>query len=154
LGERFVVLERPPGDEKHLVPGWWETFDTDGARRGTRHLAGFYPDDLAAAPDGRFLFVLSSGRAEGDQRKPLPMIEVLSVERENGDARAVGRLTFDPSDDPERLIVSTSGRFAAVSLAKSKRTAAIDISTRESPQLIGRTRRPPGETPYVSSCEE
>ena len=29
-GDRLVVLERPPGDDKHLGPGWWETFGLDG----------------------------------------------------------------------------------------------------------------------------
>src|SRR5262249_32951167 len=68
LGPRFVVLQRPAGDEKHLEPGWWETFDSDGKKVGSRNPAGFYPDDLAASPDGRFLFILCSGQSEGDEK--------------------------------------------------------------------------------------
>ena len=29
-GERIVVLERPANDDKHLQPGWWESFGLDG----------------------------------------------------------------------------------------------------------------------------
>ena len=45
----------PAGDAKHVEPGWWEIFDLDGKRVGSRHLAGFYPDDLAVSPDGTYL---------------------------------------------------------------------------------------------------
>src|SRR5262249_18634992 len=69
--DRFIVLERPHGDDRHVEPGWWEAFDLQGNRHGGRNLAGFYPDDLALSPDGRFLYVISSGQAEGDARKPL-----------------------------------------------------------------------------------
>ena len=71
-GQRLVVLQRPPGDDKHLGPGWWESFRFDGSRSASRVQAGYYPDDLAVTPDGRFLLVLSSGQAEGDKKKPLP----------------------------------------------------------------------------------
>ena len=66
LADRFVVLETPTGDQRHVEPGWWETFDTDGNRLGGRHVAGYYPDDLAVTPDGKHLLLLSSGQAEGD----------------------------------------------------------------------------------------
>ncbi len=56
FGDRFVVLERPTGDQRHVEPGWWETFDLDGNRVGGRNLAGYYPDDLAVAPDGKRSF--------------------------------------------------------------------------------------------------
>ena len=83
-GQRLVILERPPGDDKHLAPGWWETFSLDGSSRGARVPAGYYPDDLAVTPDGRFLLVLSSGRAEGDKKKPLPGLDVFEVTKAVG----------------------------------------------------------------------
>jgi glycerol-3-phosphate acyltransferase PlsY len=150
LGERFVVLERPAGDQKHLEPGWWETFDGDGKPVGTRHLAGFYPDDLAVSADGRLMFVLSSGRAEGDDAKPLPALEVMALDPQEDRPHLLGRLTMDPSDDPERLTLSATARFAAVFLAKSKRTAAVDLTTPESPRLIGRTMPVTADAPYLS----
>ncbi len=134
LGSRFLVLQRPAGDQKHLEPGWWEMYDPDGKKVGSRNLAGFYPDDFAPSPDGRYLFVLSSGRAEGDQKKPLPALEVVAIDRIGSSSRSVGRLTLDPTDDPARLTLSASGRFAAVFLAKSKRTAAVDLTIPEAPR--------------------
>ena len=75
----LAVLERPSGDDKHLEPGWWHVFSFDGAPRGPRVPAGYYPDDLAVTPDGRLLLVLSSGRAEGDAKKPLPGLDVFEA---------------------------------------------------------------------------
>jgi acyl-phosphate glycerol 3-phosphate acyltransferase len=154
LGSRFAVLQRPAGDAKHLEPGWWELFDREGRRVGSRHLSGFYPDDLAASPDGHRLFVLSSGRSEGDQNKPLGALEVIDVDPATSAARPLGQLTFDASDDPERLTVSASSRYAAVLLAKSRRTVALDISDPGSPRLIGRTPPVLAGAPYVSASED
>jgi glycerol-3-phosphate acyltransferase PlsY len=153
-GGRFVVLQRPPGDAKHLEPGWWEVFDRDGKRIGSRHAAGFYPDDLAASPDGRRLFVLCSGRSEGDPDKPLGSLEVLDVDPETSTARPMGRISFDATDDPERLTVSASSRYAAVLLAKSRRTVAVDLSDAAVPRLIGRTPPATARAPYVSASED
>ncbi len=80
LADRFVVLETPTGDQRHIEPGWWETFDTNGNRLGGRHVAGYYPDDLAVSPDGKHLLLLSSGQAEGDPTKPLPALEIVAFD--------------------------------------------------------------------------
>lgn len=154
LGSRFAVLERPPGDAKHLEPGWWEVFDRDGRRVGSRHESGYYPDDLAASSDGHRLFVLSSGRSEGDPSKPLGALEVIEVDPETAAARTLGQVALDATDDPERLTVSSSSRNAAVLLAKSRRTVAIDVSDPTAPRLIGKTRPMPGGVPYVSASPE
>jgi glycerol-3-phosphate acyltransferase PlsY len=153
LGSRFVVLERPAGDEKHLEPGWWELFDDQGRRVGLRQPAGFYPDDLATTPEGGHLVVLSSGSAEGDARKPRPALEVLDVDRQGESARLVGRITFDPADDPQRLTLSATGRFVAVFLGKCKQTEAVDLTTPESPRRMGRTKAVTTDLPYVSATE-
>jgi len=154
LAARFLVLERPPGDQKHLEPGWWELIDGSGRRVGQRHPAGFYPDDLAIDPQGRTLLVLSSGRAEGDDKKPMPALELIAIDALGESPQLVGRIALDPTDDPERLALSASGRYAAVFLAKSKQTAAIDLTQRAAPRLIGRTRPVAAEAPYVSHSTE
>jgi acyl-phosphate glycerol 3-phosphate acyltransferase len=151
LGPRFLVLQRPAGDQKHLEPGWWEMVDADGKKVGSRTLAGFYPDDLAVSPDGRFLCTLCSGRAEGDAKKPLPALDVVALGRGGESPRPLGRLLLDPTDDPERLTLSASGRFAAIFLGKSKQTVAVDLSVPEAPRLIGRTKTVTAEVPYVSA---
>jgi glycerol-3-phosphate acyltransferase PlsY len=154
IGTGFVVLERPAGDQKHLEPGWWEVFDRDGKRTSAHNLAGYYPDDLAVSPDGRCLFVLSSGRAEGDERKPLPALDVIAIDLGGASPRLLGRVAFDPSDDPQRLTLSAQGRFAAVFLAKSKRSAAVDLGNREAPCQIGTTRPVTALKPYLSASPD
>jgi glycerol-3-phosphate acyltransferase PlsY len=154
LGARFLVLERPAGDQKHLQRGWWELFDDAGRPVGSRHLAGFYPDDLAIDSEGTMLLVLSSGRAEGDAKKPEPALEVIAINPLGESPQLVGRIGFDPTDDPERLALSASGRYAAVFLGKSKQTEAIDLTDRAAPRRIGRTRPVSTEAPYLSHSSE
>ena len=98
----FHVLQAPSGDARHLEPGWWETFDLDGNKLGSRFVTGFYPDDLTLTADGRHALVLTSGRAEGGAHRPAPALEVVALE-DGATPRVIGRLTFDePNDDPER----------------------------------------------------
>ena len=59
---------------------------------------------MAVAPDGKHLFVISSGRGEGDPKKPLPALEVVAIDSEASSGRLVGRLDFDASDDLDRFV--------------------------------------------------
>jgi glycerol-3-phosphate acyltransferase PlsY len=152
--DRFIVLERPHGDERHVEPGWWETFDLEGSRRGSRHVAGFYPDDFALSLDGRHLYVISSGQAEGDPKKPMPALETFEIDLASGQGRIVSRADFDPRDDPARLALSATGRCAAVLLAKTNQTVAFDLSTPDAPRLVGRTKPSVAEIPYVSQSAD
>jgi acyl-phosphate glycerol 3-phosphate acyltransferase len=152
--DRFIVLERPHGDERHVEPGWWETFDLQGNHKGARHLAGFYPDDFALSSDGRRLYVISSGQAEGDHKKPMPAMETFEVDLASGQGRIVSRCDFDPRDDPARLALSATGRCAAVLLAKTNQTVAFDLSTPDVPRLVSRTKPSSAEIPYVSQSDD
>jgi glycerol-3-phosphate acyltransferase PlsY len=152
--DRFVVLERPHGDERHVEPGWWETFDVEGNRKGARHLAGFYPDDLALSLDSRRLYVISSGQAEGDPKKPMPALETFELDVVSDQGRTLSRVEFDPRDDPARMALSASGRCAAVLLAKTNQTVAFDLSTPDVPRLVGRTKPSGAEVPYVSTSAD
>ncbi len=154
FGDRFIVLERPHGDQRHVEPGWWEVIDHDGNHMGGRNIAGFYPDDLAVSLDGRHLFVISSGQAEGDAKKPRPALEALELDLASGSGRRLNRVEFDPKDDPTRLVLSASGRFAAVLLAKTNQTVAFDLSDPESPRWVGRTKPSGAEVPYVSQSPD
>ncbi|QEH37364.1 Glycerol-3-phosphate acyltransferase [Aquisphaera giovannonii] len=152
-GDVLRVLQRPPGDDKHLGPGWWECFALDGARRGPRVPAGYYPDDLAVTPDGRFALVLSSGRAEGDATKPSPRLEVfdLASRADHGDAPSpAGRLDLDPADDPDRLVLSASGTRALIRLAHADQALAVDLSRPAEPKLVGRSAVNTSGAPYLS----
>ena len=149
-GDHFIVLERPHGDDRHIEPGWWEVFDLGGNHRGSRNPAGFYPDDLAVSIDGRHLFVISSGQAEGDPKKPMPALETFELDLAAGSGRVRRRVEFDRRDDPARLTLSATGRFAAVLMAKTNQIVGFDISAPERPHLVGRTRPSTADVPYVS----
>jgi glycerol-3-phosphate acyltransferase PlsY len=137
--DRLYVLQRPPGDTKHLQPGYWETYDFQGRRIGARQRVGFYPDDLAITPDGRFALVLTSGKAEGEANRPAPALSVYDLKHESGAPREIGRLAFErPDDDPERLALSAKGRWAAVAFRGVERTLTVDLADPEHPGFAGR----------------
>jgi glycerol-3-phosphate acyltransferase PlsY len=134
--DRFYVLERPPGDARHVEPGFWETFDLAGRRIGSRYRVGFYPDDLAITPDGAHAVVVTSGRAEGDANKPLPALTVIALGQDASGHRLVGRIELDqPGADPDRLVLAASGRTAAVRLSDTGRSVTVDLSGLAGPVL-------------------
>jgi glycerol-3-phosphate acyltransferase PlsY len=154
---RLIALQRPPGDDKHLGPGWLQAFTLDGRPAGGRVPAGYYPDDCATTPDGRLL-VVNSGRAEGDAQKPLPGIDVFALGAGEGDAEAaptpVRRLSFDPSDDPERMTLSAAGTRALVILRRVRQALALDLSQSDAPRLAGRIDLASLEAPQASLSED
>jgi glycerol-3-phosphate acyltransferase PlsY len=152
LSDRLMVLQRPTGDDKHLGPGWCDVFDLDGNPFGSRIAAGYYPDDLAVTPNGRLLLVLSSGRGEGDSKKPLPCIEIIELPpaSSGNPLRSIARLDLEPADDPERLFVSASGRRALITLPRGRQSVAIDWSVPDAPRLAGRRELAESQCPYVS----
>jgi acyl-phosphate glycerol 3-phosphate acyltransferase len=155
LSDRLVVLQRPPGDDLHLKPGWWDTFSFDGRAIGPTVSAGFYPDDLVLTPDGRFLLLASSGRAEGDGQKPPPAIEVFSASGgEAGQPVALGKLALAASENPERIHLSAAGTRALVSLARSSLALAVDLAHPELPRLVGQLELPTSGRPYLSASPD
>jgi acyl-phosphate glycerol 3-phosphate acyltransferase len=153
--DRLIVLERPPGDDRHVKPGWWETFDLRGEPIGPLVGVGFYPDDLALSPDGRHAYVLTSGRAEGSEQRPAPALDVFELGQESAPARPVGRVTFDDKgDDPARLTLSLSGHCAAVTLLGSNTMAAVELSDPTNPRLIGRSALAQAEHSYLSRFQD
>ena len=153
--DRIFVLERPPGDRRHVEHGWWETFDFRGGTGGDRVVVGFYPDDLALAPDGRHAFVLTSGRAEGSADRPAPALDVYELGADPAHTRPAGRLTFEvQGDDPVRLALSATGRAGAVTLMGSNSVAAVDLSDPAGPRLIGRSPLASVEHPYPSRSQD
>lgn len=146
-GDRLVVLERPSGDARHVREGYVESFDFRGERVGARVAVGFYPSDLAIVDGGKTALALTLGRAEGNASLPKPSLTVVDL----GLDRVVSRLEFgNPKDRPTRISVSSTGRNVAVSLAGSNEVAAIDLSDRSNPLLIGRSELPDRPLPYPS----
>ncbi|AGA27380.1 glycerol-3-phosphate 1-O-acyltransferase PlsY [Singulisphaera acidiphila] len=151
--DRLYVLVRPSGDERHVKPGWWQAFDLQGEPIGTRVTAGMYPDDLIVTPDGRHALVLSSGRGEGDPKRPAPALEIFDLDATP--AQVVGRLEFDqPGDDPARIKLSARGNHAAVTLLGSNQMAAVDLANWEKPVLISRSSLQKSEAPHLSETDD
>ncbi len=136
--DRLYVLQRPPGDRRHVEPGWWNTLNFQGKTIGEKVLVGFYPDDMALSPDGRHVLVVTSGRAEGDAKKPAPALDVYTIGGPDR-PKSIGRVTFDGRhDDPTRLTLSNTGRSALVTLPDAGQAAAVDLFDLANPRLIGR----------------
>jgi glycerol-3-phosphate acyltransferase PlsY len=146
--DRLYILQRPVGDARHIEPGYWETYDFRGRRLGSRFRVGFYPDDLTITPDGRHALVLTSGNAEGDEGRPRPALAVVALGDDAAAHREVGRVEFDRhGDDPERLALSATGRWAIVGLRGSNQSATIDLSDPARPRVVGRADRGTTEGP-------
>jgi acyl-phosphate glycerol 3-phosphate acyltransferase len=137
--DRLFVLVRPNNDARHVEEGWWESFDFAGKPVGSRVRAGFYPDDLALSPDGRLALVLTSGRGEGGDHRPMPSLTIYDLASSIENPRVVSRLAFDrPRDDPSRLAISVDGSMAAVSLQGSNAVAWVDLADLDHPRLVAR----------------
>ena len=80
----------------------------------------------------------------------MPALEVIAVDLRPSPVASSAGSHFDATDDPCRLSLSASGRCAAVLLAKTNQTLAIDLSAPETPRLIGRTKPTGADAPYVS----
>ncbi|WP_165251431.1 glycerol-3-phosphate 1-O-acyltransferase PlsY [Paludisphaera soli] len=156
FGGNVAVLQRPVNDAKHLGPGWLDVFTLDGGRVGVRAEAGYYPDDLAASPDGEFLLVLASGRGEGDATKHAPELTIheTSAILSAVPSIPVGRLAFQEGDDPDRLTLSRAGGRALVSLALTREAVAIDLSDPRNPRPAGRMDLRSVDQPYVSRSDD
>lgn len=154
FADRIFVLQRPSGDARHVEEAWLETIDLAGNLVDPRVRVGFDPDDIAVAPDGKTVYVLTSGRAEGETNRPLPALCAYDLDAGRKPARPIARLEFRGSrDDPARLTLSDQGRVAIVTLLGSNRLAAIDLSDRERPRLLERRPLPTAGVPYVSRFE-
>jgi len=140
--DRLYVLQRPAGDARHVEPGFWETFDFQGRRIGSRYRVGFYPDDLAITPDGRHALVLTSGRAEGDRHQPRPALAVIELGADSSAHRLAGRVELDNGEaDPDRLALSASGRRAIVGMLQKDLAVTVDLADPAQPMIVDRSNQ-------------
>ena len=147
--DRLFVLVRPNNDARHVEEGWWESFDLEGKSIGSKTLVGLYPDDMAITPDGRHALVLTSGRGEGGDHRPMPSLTVYDLDDAvRTSPRVVGQLDFDHSgDDPARLALSDDGSMAAVSLQGSNAVAWVDLADLRQPRLASLRDWPRSSSP-------
>lgn len=143
--DRLIVLQRPAGDARHTRPGFWDQFDFQGRRIGSRFDVGTDPDDLAISDADATALVLLSGCAEGETGRPAPSLKVIDISDLN-QPRHRGELFFDgPRDDPKSLCFR--GQEVAVLLGGSNQVAVVDASDRGHPRIIDRVDIPAGAGP-------
>jgi len=146
-GDRFWVLERPSGDERHMKPGHVQGYSQSGEKLGRRITVGFYPTSMTVIDGGKVALVLTAGRSEGDPHHGVPALEVLDLAA----GRVMATVPFDrPGDWPWRVSASSSGGVASVVVSGADEVAAIDLSDRSAPKLLGRTPLPTRGLPYPS----
>ena len=152
--DRLLVLQRPSGDARHLEEGYWEAFDFGGHRLGSKYRVGWDPDDLAVSPDGAFAFVLTSGDAEGEDGKPPPALTVVDLRDQTEAHRVVAEVPLEGETcDPERIVLSESGRFAAVATRRPIEVLGFDLSDPARPSMTGRTPLAAETVPYLTRTE-
>ena len=147
--DRVYVLSRPTGDARHVEEGWWQAFDLHGQAATPRHQVGLYPDDFALIEQGQTarLLVLTSGRGEGDARRPPAALTTydLAVNPPTQSAR----VEFDHSgDDAGRVAVSPDGATAAVSIVAPKPAVVwLDLADPTAPRVVNRVAWPKESRP-------
>lgn len=149
--EGFAVLEQPPGDEKHLRPGWISVFRANGESLG-RFEIGHYPRDMKILPGERRAVVTLAGSSEGGEKHPAPSLRVIDW-TEDFQVGVRGRSEFSsPRDDPVRLALTPDGKAAAVALGMTNRVVWLDLADPD--QIITRASRQvtaPGPIAFVSN---
>lgn len=136
--QHLLVLQRPTLDQRHLGPGWFDTFDFEGKPVGTRRSVGYDPDDFAILPDQRHLVLLQSGRAEGEANRPAPDLAMLDLDDPKAIEDCPHVVFAEPGDDPERIRLSADGRSAVVTFRYLNQVAKLDMTNLAKPQVIER----------------
>ncbi len=148
--DQLYVLQRPSGDARHLVPGFWQVFDFQGHELGSKFPVGYDPDDLVLIAGGRVALVLLSGHAEGETNRSDPSLVAIDLQA-NGQPRIVSEVLFDhPRDDPDALNLSRRETHAAVVLRGTEQIAGIDLADPLHPRITGRVPLAERKMPYVS----
>ncbi len=148
---RLYVLSRPSNDARHVAEGWWEAFDFQGRSVTPKHPVGLYPDDcaLVGPVDAPRLLVLTSGRGEGDPKRPLPALTTYNLAGNPADPPVESRVEFDGlGGDPGRLALTDDGKVAAVSIVAPKPAVVwLDLRDLAAPKVIARRPWPESSRP-------
>lgn len=149
-GDQLFVLQRPASDQRHLEPGWIDGFSLTGEKLAIHWEVGNNPDDLAVAPDGRTLLVVSGDRTTGDGQPPERALLVL----DRADGSPVARVGLGRWEDEEgRIYLSATGQAAAIAVHATGRALMLDLTDRAQPRILNEADLPDREHAYPSIGE-
>jgi glycerol-3-phosphate acyltransferase PlsY len=138
LGDRFLVLQRPSGDARHLEPGFWQAYSYDGTPLGAAFPVGYDPDDLALLAGVKQALVLLSGHSEGETNRPPPALVSVDLAPPDG-PRILHTMILDRTGfDPTRLILSSRESHAAI-LGFDGSVVGVDLTSSTGPLITGTT---------------
>ncbi len=113
FGDKVLVVERPPGDDRHIKPGFMEIFDAEGQRIGEPVELGWEPDDLVIAErDGRLYgLILLSGNAEGEDNRPNGSVRVVEIDPKSFQIQEISSAEIPEvkklNQDPLRIVAGS-----------------------------------------------
>ena len=110
--DKVFIVQRPPGDDRHIKPGFFEVFDNSGKRVAGPIDIGWDPDEIALVErDGKLYgLILLSGNAEGEDNRPAPCLNIVEIHPETFQIQEVGKVVFNEpefkGEDPLRVLNS------------------------------------------------
>ena len=112
--DNVIVLQRPPGDDRHIKPAFIEVFSAEGEKVAGPVEIGWEPDDLALVErDGRLYgLILLSGNAEGEDNRPNGSVNVVEIDPKSFQMKEISAAEIPDvkklNQDPLRIV---AGRF-------------------------------------------
>lgn len=153
LGDKIVVLQRPPGDDRHVKPGFFEVFDRDGNRQGEPVEVGWEPDQVEFVNrDGKtYALILFSGAAEGESNRGAPSLVFARFDQEMLTFEKLGQVEFETDgEDPLHFtpVVETADGVtkarALVTFGRKPGAAWVDWTDPAAPKRLVRHGWPEG----------
>lgn len=153
MGNKIIVLQRPPGDDRHVKPGFFEVFDRDGNRQGEPVEVGWEPDQVEFVDrDGKtYALILFSGAAEGESNRGAPNLVFATFDQEKLTFEKLGQVEFETDgEDPLHFstVVETANGVtkarALVTFGRKPGAAWVDWTDPAMPKLLVRHAWPEG----------
>ena len=133
--KNIIIVQRPPGDDRHIKPGFFEVFDIFGARLAGPIEIGWDPDDISIVQrDGKlYALALLSGNAEGEDNRPNPSVKIMELDTKTYTVISTADTEIPEAkknnEDPLRILAGTvatgDGKTGHVAMITSGRNGAI-----------------------------
>lgn len=144
--DKLFILQRPPGDDRHIKPGFFEVFDRDANPISSPVDIGWDPDDMAVVErDGKIYgLILLSGNAEGEDNRPNPSVKIVEIDPKTYTIREVSESEIPDAkqndEDPLRIVAGTfadtndkTEHVAMITLGRHGAVRKINWTTPEKP---------------------